>query len=156
MSLTEWVARLHREKGQVDWANPPRFAVVAIDCVAAGWATIPPDLAARGLAGVWETFVVDLHEATHCCELTPSYWLEPLEVVLDISSEASDEERDKLESEKWDYYPSDDGHYVWCSTLRAGRHGTIIDTWAPDDSADPDDQPSIDDAREMWQGNCPL
>lgn len=154
-SLQTWIQRLHKEHGQVDWKNPPRFAVVVIDCVKADWATIPPEFEARGLRGVYETFIVDLHSATHCCELTPSYWLEPLEVVLDVDINASDKDKDYLDLQKFESYPLSDGHYTWCMHLESNRHGTIIDTWEPELKPG-DDEPTIEDAREVWVSNSPL
>jgi hypothetical protein len=77
-------------------------------------------------------------------------------VVLDNDLDAKESDRDWLDSNKWEYNPSDEGHYVWCRVIESGGHGTIIDTSTPDGDFDPGDEPTIEDAREMWQSNCPL
>jgi len=105
-------------------------------------------------------YLYDKNERTHCCELTPSYWLEHLydEVILTPDAALSDDEREALYSKYEDTPYDEQGIYVHCHSIdriekRAGRfeyhvHG---DTGVSYDDCDHDEQ--MEALREHFCGN---
>lgn len=82
-------------------------------------------------------YVYDATEATHCCELTPSYWLEA------VSFETQNELPDAL-YEELQYSLYDSAHYRHCSGVARLDPQPLC--------GDFDD---MEEAREYVQGNPP-
>ena len=66
----------------------------------------------RLVVRILQVYVFDRASCTHCCELTPSYWLEPAYCTVATTDEATDEERDAVD-QRYCYEPSE-GCYIWC------------------------------------------
>ena len=105
-------------------------------------------------------YLYDKNERTHCCELTPSYWLEHLydEVVLTPEADAalSENEREALYC-KYEYIPDDDGGcYIHCHVIdgiesRAGKFEYHVygETGVSYDDCDHDEQ-----MEALWEHFC--
>jgi len=145
---------LERLRKQVDWEarkgveHPqPRFLVVAVDNVAAGWATLPED---GTIEAYFTTYVVDTWVKTHCCDLSPSYWLEEVSNVVLYREDLPEEDKDQLDRE-WCYGQDDCSCYVYCRDIESGKSRFVII-----DTIDGDEDMTIEEAREAEQGNPSL
>ena len=87
-------------------------------------------------------YVYDPEEATHCCELTPSRWLETCYTTVVTSEDCPEDVRERL----WEDYSTvySDSCYMHCSD--ADRL----------ESTEPREFDSLEDAREYFCGNCPF
>lgn len=121
-------------------------------------------------------YMYDKNEVTHCCELTPSYWLVHLYnqvITTDDGGELPEEHKGRL-YEKYEHEPSDD-IYVHCRVVdsienravEAGKetprlYGRLLsgdyyvhgDTGVSYEETPYDDQ--MEALREHFCGNCPL
>ena len=117
-----------------------------------------PEFVERCGGAVYTVYIYNGEEITHCCELTPSYWLEEIENVPRARPE--DERADNaLANELLDALTGE-GIYVHCHTLDAvrvrSRAEIVGGNWFPD-------APivrkfigrfeSADEAREKYQGS---
>lgn len=97
---------------------------------------------------------------THCCELTPSYWLEPLYTTIvfadhvygegpDDSIEALLILQDLIDSldNKYAHEPME-GCYVHCRVIQARPFNS--------EHIEGGEFESEEEAREYYQGNCPV
>lgn len=104
-------------------------------------------------------YLVNTDETTHCCELTPSYYLEPLYINVVCAEGTSDEDREKA-YDIWGDLSSCDGTYMHCRYIdRIIEEADPCKVRAADHSKDdPDETPEEiwESWRESWQGNCPL
>lgn len=91
-----------------------------------------------------DTFMYDRSEVTHCCELTPSYWLVYLHTEIEWQGEPSEEIRERID-ERYAHEETDD-MYVHCAEI-AGAKELHIAYGEP---------ATEDEAREYWQGNYPF
>jgi len=106
-------------------------------------------------------YLLDRNQRTHCCELTPSYWLMHLydQVVLTEAGQALDEYAvDELQ--KYEYCGGED-IYVHCHSIDAlierNEKWTVYhygDPEVDEDDVDYDDQ--IEGIQEYLCGNCPF
>jgi len=70
------------------------------------------------IARIWEGYVFDRNQRTHCCELTPSYFLLYLQTRVELTDDGhalDDEARDRL-CNRYEREPSDDC-YVHCGDI---------------------------------------
>lgn len=146
-------------KKPVDWEKPPRFLLVAIDAEAAGWLDTDAWRKLKELdpeAYLTACFIVDTHERTYCCEITPSYWLafHHASLYLRDAEELGITEAKRAniqcqwEHECWDY--QDDSGYHHCHVVQNGRNYTVIETWEPDPVGEDDDPITLDHAHEAF------
>ena len=119
-----------------------QFTVVAMD-ESKDWE--PVILSACG-GTIYTLYVFDPQERTHCCEFTPSFWLEPFEVEP-ISLPDDDEALEKLREEL------DEGRiqgtnscYVHCHRIEALGDEFKL-------SEDFDDDTTLEDAAEYFSAN---
>ena len=150
---------LERLRKAVDWEavskkQNPRWIIVAIDNVAAGYATIPEDL--KGvIEGYFTVYVIDAWQITHCCEITPSYWLEEVENALFQSYDTPEEDRDLL-WEEWCLGQDDTSHYAHCRLVEAGGHGVVIQTFDYEAGDEEDDLKAMENVRAAYAGSPTL
>lgn len=93
---------------------------------------------------------------TFCCELTPSYWLEPLYTTIIFADHvygegpddvADNDLMDELDN-KYAHEPME-GCYVHCRVIKARP-------FAPLEHIEGGEFESEEEAREYYQGNCPV
>lgn len=93
---------------------------------------------------IWVVYAFDSEEQTHCCELTPSYWLEYIgfEIVYDES--VSQENRDYAEELVRNWYNLDDNsaYYHCCGIDKIAK-----------DIPTKNDLETMDDVREQFHAN---
>jgi hypothetical protein len=128
---------------------------------------------------IWTVYFFDPNEKTHCCEITPSYWLEFLDSFFerdyydangDLSRE-NERERDGLEeSIRTGQIQCDPSCYVHCHEIDhlfeeknkyrdhfiAKWRGEIPAFGWSDTFAGDDDKERRENAREYWQGSPPF
>lgn len=96
------------------------------------------------IARIIDTFMYDRSVRTHCCELTPSYWLVYLHTEIEWQGFPSDEVRERID-QRYAHEETDD-IYVHCHEVEAARQMNVA-------YGEPATQ---EEAREYWQGNCPF
>jgi hypothetical protein len=109
-------------------------------------------------------YLFDKNEVTHCCELTPSYWLIHLYDEVVCAKEVDDEERSRLDEE----YGHEDAEdiYVHCRDIERiiekAERWTVLhhgDPELPDDEDKTDEEnhrDKMEALREHFCGNCPF
>ena len=101
----------------------------------------------RRMLGV---YFYNANEVTHCCELTPSYYLRGLQNDVECVDDTPDAIRDEL-SELALSEPCEDC-YVHCHVVDRKPFAAFLGSVGTDGEDEP---VSEDDVREYWQGNCP-
>lgn len=134
---------------------PHDFRAIAID-ETRYYAIAPED--APSIKRILQVYVYDASQHTYCCEITPSYYLDPLYTIVEVGADVSDAERDALQ-EKYGYEPAD-ACYFHCHVIEAMEkaHPDLCARWGvsdADDWARVDGDP-MEHVREYWQANCPL
>ena len=114
------------------------------------------------IAQIRGVYLFDKEKRTHCCELTPSYYLIHLydQIILSESGDALNEnEKDRL-YQAYEYNGGED-IYVHCHEIDAlvekadpGEHYVYGDSEVAEEDVEYDDQ--IEAVREHLCGNCPL
>jgi hypothetical protein len=91
----------------------------------------------------WTLYVLNSAEATHCCEITPSYWL----VAYDFATEKQidDELRSDLQGELYE-----SACYVHCSSIDKMMKTGFAEELTPDKGRTWDD---MDEVEEYLRGN---
>ena len=74
----------------------PAWCYIAID-ETRGWHLITPPM--QHIERIYTVYAFNRNAPTHCCELTPSYWLEAIEFQPVIKDSASDAEREAIYEE---------------------------------------------------------
>jgi hypothetical protein len=120
----------------------PDFHAVAIK--ETGYYRIDPE-DAPFIKDIFQTYVFDMNERTFCCEITPSYSLEPVYTSVEFTTDTPDEVRERL-SEKYECEPSDHS-YMHCSRVQGYIKAH------PDRHHHYGEGESLDEAREFYQGN---
>lgn len=96
------------------------------------------------IKNIYTAFMLDDSERTYCCELTPSYYLDPVCTGLEVYKHVSGERQEEL----WELvcaggvYPC----YMHCSDVETLE----CELWKGESPED------ADEAREFWQGNPPF
>jgi hypothetical protein len=94
---------------------------------------------------ICQVYLYDRNERTYCCELTPSYYLDPLYVNIDFTPDTPDDLRDSLQA-KYCFEPAD-GAYM---------HARIVERFPAERKHQIGSVESLDEAREDAQSNCRL
>ena len=107
-------------------------------------------------------YVFDRNEHTHCCELTPSYFLIYAYTCIVFTADADDAARDDLQ-DKYAYQPSDD-IYMHCHTVdrlvaagtrdTVSHYGDVFPNGMETDVDDPDDRHSLEMEHIREDLNC--
>jgi hypothetical protein len=111
---------------------------------------------------VVSTFIFNANEITHCCEITPSYWLEHLEsyAQLDVDTDSMSEEEfdafleesNRVEDEIRDEeIQNNNDMYVHCHEVD-GKVGHILEVG---ELGEPGEFEDMEEARECAQGSPP-
>ncbi len=103
---------------------------------------LPPEI--RKTACV---YMYDTEQHTHCCDLRPSYWLEPLYRIIYFHDDVPDERREQL-FDLWGEVTTEDAHYRYVSRTKPVH-------LADHSKDDPDETPQEiwDSWMESWRGN---
>lgn len=121
------------------------------------------------IARIRGVYLFDRNERTHCCELTPSYYLIHLydQVIPTDAGEALDDADREALYEKYEHNGGEDC-YVHCGEIEriidAGQPGRIVHygDCAPNDlcdeieDADERHSAEMEEIAEDMQGNCPF
>ena len=105
-------------------------------------------------------YLIDLNEITHCCELTPSYYLRHIydTMVLTEAGEALDDfEKERL-SQEYEFCESND-KYVHCGSIdKMVRSGESVYSYGATDVSYEDSsyEDQIEGLMEHFRGNCPF
>lgn len=95
-----------------------------------------------------DVFMYDANTHTHCCEVTPSYWMMWLYTFVVWKGEPSEEVRERIDA-RYCHEAADD-----CYMHVAGVQ-MLTDFAASYDGQDAKDI-TEDDIREYWSGNVPV
>jgi len=123
------------------------YTVLALD-ESSEWTQ--PELVERAGGTIYTLYAFDPKEQTNVCEMTPSYWLMPFDVVPSRYP-SDDYEREKMYDDlQLGYLDGCEGTYVHCH-----RIDSLDDKFKH--SEEFDDSDSLDDALEHFRGNgtCP-
>ena len=108
-----------------------------------------------------DVLVFDPDSGTYCCELTPSYYMEPVYSTFHLKADESDEVLEELDEQLLEYPATD--CYIHCSTIDALPHfkdtrelpaelpHAFVLEWDEDEDAE-----SLEDFIDNLQGNPPL
>lgn len=134
---------------------------------------------AKQVGQIWSVYIIDPNIATHCCEITPSFWLEYLDSFYERSfydkngdmSREMERKRDQLEDDiRTGQFQADCSCYVHCSSImplfmepnkcrnfymQKWRDGIPAFGWVSEFEGDNDEE-RMENAREHWQGNPPF
>jgi len=114
------------------------------------------------IAQIRGVYLFDKEQRTHCCELTPSYYLIHLydQVILSEAGDALDDDQKDRLYQAYEYNGGEN-NYVHCHEIDAiveradqGEHYVYGDSEVKEDDVEYDDQ--IEAVREHLCGNCPL
>jgi hypothetical protein len=107
------------------------------------------------IKSVNQVYVLNRSEYTYLCEITPSYFLEPVYTWVEVVDGLSDEERERLQ-EAYEHETSEPT-YVHVRVVEAiiKDHPERVRHYGNSDDED-DFMTALDDAREYFQGNCPF
>ncbi len=116
------------------------------------------------IAAIHGVYVFDRNQATHCCELTPSYDLIYLYTCIHITLDTTDEKREELD-QKYGHEGCED-IYVHCHTIDAlitkgdrwkvRQYGDVAKHRREEDgTAEEMHAKEMDSIREDLCGNCP-
>lgn len=119
-----------------------KFILVALD-ESGSWTQ--PELVEACGGGIFTLYAFDPKEHTHLCEITPSYWLEPVgvEPLEYDGSGDNDRLRDALDE---GFYHGVEGCYAHCSQI-----DSLGDEYKLAEEFDSDD--TLDDARDYFSAN---
>lgn len=117
---------------------------------------------AEYIAQIRGVYLFDKGKRTHCCEMTPSYWLIHLydQVILSEAGDALDEDQKDRLSQAYEYNGGEN-IYVHCHEIDAlvekadpGKHYAYGDSEVKEEDVDYDGQ--IEALREHFCANCVL
>lgn len=100
------------------------------------------------------TYIFDKNAPTHCCELTPSYYMEfaGIEWVGGNVSDMPDEQRQELEEEiRQEMSQSESSHYRWCSRVENDKPCPA--GWAHKYQDEETPEERMQEMLEYYQGN---
>ncbi len=117
------------------------------------------------IAAIHGVYVFDRNQQTHCCELTPSYYLIHLYDSVLFTGDVSDEKREELD-EKYCYCESDD-IYVHCHEIdlmiarnkrgEVSHYGDVAGHDREDDGTPEENrEKEMEAIREDLCANCPF
>lgn len=119
------------------------FTIVAMD-ESGDWTH--PDLVERSGGKIFTLYAYDPEEATHACEITPSFYLVPFDVVPNIYPE-NDKEWENMYDELQDgLIDGCEPSYIHCHRIEA-----LEDKFKHTEEFD--DDYTLDDALEYFRGN---
>lgn len=120
-----------------------KFTVVALD-ESDDWTQ--PELVERSGGAIYTLYAFDPEERTHVCEMTPSYWLVPFDIVPK-GYPADDNEWENLYDElQLGFIDGCEATYVHCHRIDA-----LKDEFKRTEEFD--DDSTLDDATEKFRGN---
>jgi hypothetical protein len=108
------------------------------------------------------TYIFNANEVTHCCEFTPSYWLEHIETcaeqdvdttkMTDAEYDAFLEECGRIDEEiRYEECQNDNSFYVHCNVVD-NKKGFILEMG---ELGEPGDFEDMEEARECALGSPP-
>jgi hypothetical protein len=92
-----------------------------------------------------DVFIYNKNECTHCCELTPSYYLEYLETFVLFEGDVPDEVRERID-ERYCHEPTEDCY----------AHTYFVDGLTKWHVKFPGEAENLEEARDYWSGNPPF
>jgi hypothetical protein len=96
------------------------------------------------IKAIKSVYIYNRDERVHCCELTPSYWLEYLYTFIEWTDYPDDDyKREEIQSRYCD--EPTDGCYMHCSAVKRMT-----------ETKDCGEYETFEEAREHLQGNCPI
>lgn len=127
----------------------PKYRLVAIDeshhCSA--------DFLARCGGKLWATYLVNVAEVTYCCELTPSYYLVPIELVpLTMPGDSDEEAHEALCTDLMEALTNTDPIYMHCSAIDRLPASMFVDFGTG--ARRGGDDATMDEMEEYLRGNC--
>ena len=120
-----------------------QYGVVAVD-ETAHWTD--PAFVERCGGKIWTLYVYNPNEVTHLCEITPSYYLEPLDYYPASLPEDENAREEIYDTLLETLCLQEQATYMHC------RHVDALETRIVEDF---DALCDLDGAREYWQGNSP-
>ncbi len=98
------------------------------------------------IKSIWTCYLTDFNEETFCCELTPSYWLEPVSYFLEYTeefneklyntpalSESIENKRDEIEDIVMSNFDMS-GIYIHCHEVKNTKFMKIVDYKLPEET----------------------
>lgn len=148
-------------------STKPDFHIVALSEDLSTWG-IPADILTH-ITGVQGVYTYDSNEVTHCCEVTPSYWLYFLEyraVGDDLYASEDEDLKDKVHNFFQDVRDESGGMYVHCHNLDSivadlkGKPFRYYHAGDPFGDISADELETgytrFDAIQEIWNTNLPL
>jgi len=87
---------------------------------------LPEDLNGK-ISAIYSVYLYDDTVRTFCCEITPSFFLRWVDVVLDFTDGIEESERDKIYDEMRDVYTRDNSDcYMHISTVEKFEHRKVF------------------------------
>lgn len=120
----------------------PKWICIAIPSNLNYWNLHPEDHAwIQGIDGV---YFYDANEQTHCCEITPSYFLRALRYSVRVHSDCPEQVREQIWERYEAEYPED--CYMHCSVVDNMKVPKVEWGQCSEDTTE-------ENVREYWQSN---